>query len=454
MQLTLFPIHKKFLSAIKWNSIEVITYNVIFLIHQIALYQTLGYSLFGTIGSFFSVIYLAIGICNFGFDTSLAHSIGYIQLDKRAARKFLVLCAIPHLMLYVTAPLAIYALLYYYNSLSYIFSKIPMQSTQFITLGILMYLSEGLKKSLKCFLDLAFKNKPIAILEITNITLYIGVIWFSYYCGLPLTMHLLIIPLVIISISNTAALLYCLITWYHYLPDVSQEQLPLPSFTLWSYHRFFNWANYLLHTFFSGNFLVPLFAFKFGLYYAGLFKIINYSSHCITSIVHHIFGSPALAYFSHSNTLTLEAKREFFNWINKRMYYLLYAIIIFFLVNHSKLASLSLLDAAHARAFYLFFIINISESFFIIYEKFYISEKSTDYLFAFNAISVLLSYIALVYIQELSPLLHTFLGIRCVSFIVLYWFSFHKWKLLPRIDIKISYIVLCIVLSFFFYYFL
>ena len=209
-----------------------------------------------------------------------------------------------------------------------------------------------------------------------------------------------------------------------------------------------------MHAFFSGNFLVPFFAFKFGLHYAGLFKIINYTSHCITSIVHHMFGSPTLAYFSQSNTMTLEVKKYFFHWISKNMYYLLYAIIIFFFVNHIKLASLSLLDAMHARAFYLFFIINISESFFIIYEKFYISERHTDYLFAFNAISIFLSYIAVSYTQELFVLLYIFLGIRCISFALMYWFSFYTWQLLPPLTIKISYIILCTLISFFFYYFL
>ena len=201
MQLTFLPLHNKFLNAIKWNSIESIAYNVIFMIHQIALYRILGYVTFGAIGAFFSLIYLSIGIFNFGFDTSLAYYFRFIGTDKKSALRFLLQCVIPQLFIYIAFPLIILTVLHYYNSLFFIFSKIPgNNSIYFILLGILLYLSEGLKKSLKCFLDLAFQNKPIAILEITHITLYISTIWFSYYCGLPINLYILVAPLVMISL--------------------------------------------------------------------------------------------------------------------------------------------------------------------------------------------------------------------------------------------------------------
>jgi len=153
--------------------------------------------------------------------------------------------------------------------------------------------------------------------------------------------------------------------------------------------------------------------------------------------------------------MTLETKRAVFLRVTQRLHHALYAIIIFFAINHGKMLQQGIGGATlpGGPIVYLFLIICLSENFFIIYEKFYITQERTERLFAFNLLTMLLTYMVIQQTTAFSQLgaLLALITVRASMFALLSLTSFYTWRIKPQWKLQPRYLAaaLCVALSFF-----
>ena len=220
--------------------------------------------------------------------------------------------------------------------------------------------------------------------------------------------------------------------------------------------RGFNYLNQLSHLIFSSNFLVPFFALQFGLVHAGVFKLISHIAYCTTAILRKTFGITSDAMMAKTKEMTWEVKRSVFLRVTQSLHHALYGVIIFFAINYNKIVAYkgAQAETVSGPLIYLFFIICLSEIFFIAYEKFYITQEKAGRLLVFNVSTMLLMYGAIKSAAGFSKLglLLIILAIRAGMFVLLSGFSFYSWKIKPQWRMQPRYIAAAfsIAIGFFF----
>ena len=139
---------------------------------------------------------------------------------------------------------------------------------------------------------------------------------------------------------------------------------------------------------------LSFFAIHFGLGQAGIFKLVSNISGCIVLGMQKVFGQTSYALLAHNKNMNIEKKREAFLTITGSIHTALYSIIVFFAINYKKIVLINSIDYLETKwhLVLLFFIINISEYFFLAFEKLFIVEEKTEYIFLFTLINIVSMY--------------------------------------------------------------
>src|SRR5579871_4111857 len=216
-------VYAKFIRGLRWNALESVWYQAALAGHQIMLFSLTSTSMFGFIGTVFSTLYLIVTITNFGLDSSLGTFFSYISDSKQAFRRIILPQLLPELFIL----LALAALFIFVRSLlnPYLPGTIQLDNLLIGALSILL-LSEGLKKTLRTLLQLAFYNTITATVEIITITIYVGTVWTIYALGYPISLELIFFPMLITSCISTTVLASAVYVWYTTLPDSSSNATP------------------------------------------------------------------------------------------------------------------------------------------------------------------------------------------------------------------------------------
>jgi hypothetical protein len=429
-----------FLTSIRWTFIEAIVYQLVLVAHHIVVFRTVSPALFGMSSTIFSLLYLIIAIANFGFDHTLS---SFFISASQSKKNFNHL--IQRQLLFSICIMLIVA--------SYFLYMQTMVSFACASILAALYIVESMRKSLASLLHVALYNKPIAFIEIGALLGYITIIWTCFYSGIPFSLSLIFTPLLITSFISLVLYFYYTYLLYCQLPD---DSLTTPHrYTCIIQNRTYTWINQLSHLFFSTNFLVPFFAYHYGLAYAGLFKIISTLSYSLSSILRKIAGSTSSALFAHHKHT--DNHQPHFTLATSVIHQLLYGIIIFFSINYHKIlgATSMPLSSSHLIMAYFFLLITISESFFITYETFLITHEKTHYLALFNCSIMIMLFIFLPTIQYTAPVttLIMLLIVRMLTFASIYWYSHYRWKIKPSWHINIAPQLLVLVTSLLFFIF-
>ncbi len=314
---------------------------------------------------------------------------------------------------------------------------------------------EGVKKTLKMLAQLSFLNKQSAFIELSSIILYLLIIWSSYfYNSKTIDFSIIFLALIIQSIIANVFFLILIFKVYKNLPDKKQIYEPFIVSRIIK-NRLFNFANQFSHLFFSGNFLIPFLAFIFGLVQISTLKLINIIAVYITVIFERTFGLTSGALLSHTKDFGKEIKQKALNLATKKLYTILYGIIIFSIFSFQFIFKKYFLDDSLLFPSYIFFLIIIFENFFITYEEFFLVEEKIYYFFTTNLVSLILFYGLLTTFKFsiLKGLIYL-LFIRILTFILLRIISKYLLKIKLPYKIDVKYILIYIILSLFCLFFI
>jgi hypothetical protein len=371
-------ITEKFLSGIKWNTIEACLYQGILWGYHVTLFSSLDRAFYGTIGTLFSLLYIGVTLCTLGLDSALSPFIRYYTHNKTSFRILLGFQCIPNIITY--GSLLLFASCYDLNNM-FSFFKMPPIDQSFILLLVLLLIIESIKKTVKTFLGLLFYNQRIATLEITYIILYVSTVAGLHYAHVPMSLAIIFVPMLIYSTIITGVLIGLLYTHYRQLPDSEYENEPALIGRI-TQSRIFGYINQLGHLIFSGNMFVTVFAAQLGVSYAAVAKIMSTSMQTISSITHRIIGQASEAALAHAHAYADNEKQSLFALSNTyAQSVILYLFALLFALNYKAVAVHVMNSSLHANVLLVVFsILLLIEPFFMTYEKKYLIEEKGRYL--------------------------------------------------------------------------
>lgn len=414
-------IQQHFGFSVRWNILESVWYQVLLFGHQYALYSLLPATDYGLIGTYFSLVYLSIQIFNVGLDKSISPYFADAIQSKKSAYAILIQPIVWHFLFLLSIVSCGLIGIYYNRIIS-------------LSLGLLlgcMCISEALKKTVRSLLHCAFRHDITTVIELITISSYILCIWFYYYLGYPLNTYALLIPMVITSAISLIVLIYYAYQWFINLPDT--DQYISISLHRMIRHRLGVYGTQLSTLFFSSNFLVPLFAWQYGLEYAAVLKLIGYLHHVLHTIIHKIVGSSLYSCFAALKYEQFHLKYHFFNQVTYYVYQLLYGIFIFIAVNYYHVVSFKDISVTSPLFLigYLFFIAILIENFLVSYEQLYQAEEKTYYINSINSMClfILLLFCLTPIITNPAYFLTFFIIIRSIAIMCIAWHAYCCWSI-------------------------
>lgn len=431
---------RKFFDGVRWNFFEATVYQLILAGHQLFLFRTISSSLFGTAGTIFASLYLIIALANLGLDHALSSFFSYAVQNKQQCTYF-----IGRQLLLASIIMVIVAF-----SFMCFQTFVPFSCALIIAA---LCVVESMRKTCMTILHLAYLNKECALIEIGSLIFYSGIVWTSYYGGIPFSLYLIFTPLLITSSMALVISSFLLYRLYQQLPDQSVAH-DTHAYRAIIATRGYTWVNQIGHLFFSSNFLIPFFAYHYGVSYAGVLKLISTLSYSISSIMRKVGGTASSALFAYSKHTNNQ--RNFFMATNV-VHQFLYGIIIFFTINYYKIlvGTGTWMTSTHCALAYFFLMVTLSETLFITYESFLITHEKAHYVAFFNLSTIALIYIVLHNLRYHAPLttIIILLGMRLITFLALYSFSYYRWHIKPSWRIKIIPQTLVLFVSLLFFIF-
>src|SRR3990167_9355996 len=244
----------KFYKAIKWNTAEALLYQASLSIHNLALFWVIGKEKFGLVGTVFSIIFLLIPILNLGFDKAMIANYSELTNSKEAFKKYFLGQLFFQLL---SLPIAFFLVFSGQEILSFILCN-PINCLSFPKsiwfVAATTVVAEGLKKSLKVFLQLSFLNRYSSILEISTLWAYISTVWILNFT-VGFSFWNIFLPFLIQSVFSLIVLSFAVFKIFKGLKSTSNFQISILEIVHLRISTFFLQASGLT---FSGNFLIPL----------------------------------------------------------------------------------------------------------------------------------------------------------------------------------------------------
>lgn len=409
-------ITEKFLSGIKWNTLEACLYQGILWGFHVILFSKFDRNFYGTVGILFSLLYIGVTLCTLGLDSALSPFIRHYTQSKRSFFSLLGRQFLPNILIYsgLLALVSLYDMNHFFSLFG-----IPTLDSLFIFLFIMLLIVECVKKTIKTFLGLLFYNQQLATLEITYIILYVTTVAGLYYAHIAMTLYTIFVPVLIYSTIITGflgALLYdcyCQFPDHAYAIEADLEKRIIRS-------RIFGYINQLGHIPFSGNMLVPLFAAHLGVSQAAIAKIISTSLQSISSITNKVIGQTSEAALAHAHAYATEEKNSIFALANRYAYSIIfYTLTILCIFNYKTIVAHGFTANLHTNTMLTAFtILLLVEPLFMTYEKKYLVEEKGRYLLYYN-LTMLILFGLWIY----SNCAYPFLCLLSLTSIRIAWYS-------------------------------
>lgn len=318
MNHTLYP---RFLSGLRWNTLESVVYHAIFIAHQSMLYHILPIKEYGLIGTIFSGIYLVVACANLGLDVVIMSFFDQISRSKRNAFHLFILPLLAQIILYIVVAGGIIQVisLFLPQAEWYAFGRV-----QLLTFILLIAL-EGTKRSLRVALHLIFRNQVTALVELAHIIAYATSIWGFYLIFKTIPIQLIFMSLAVISLLANSILGLYLYQWYATLPEDDVSTVSLPN---WLRSRLLATCYQVSHALVSPNALVTASAALQGLAWTGNLKFISSIIHTMSTIVYKSVGASSQALFAALKNDSSVDHAPLFAFLN-RIAYALFILITF-----------------------------------------------------------------------------------------------------------------------------
>jgi|GEM_PF-3363317 len=404
----------RFFLAVKWNTFESIGYQFIFILHQIGLFMYCDRALYGKVGALFSACYVSVTLIVSGFDGGLLPFFKKFISDKRSFKIFIFEHVALQLVLMTLATYSLWFLVIY---------VCPFFELSSITIFILatFIVVEGIKKILKHLLYLAFYNRQTALYEVVQILCYVLTVWGVHELGLPFSIELFFLPFIAYS---TIFSFLCIRKLFHYYRTLACQKSSsiLPSSLTFFRIRFAVLVNQISRSFFSSNFLIPLFALHGGFQEAGVLTFANYLTHACISLFQKIAVSPAEALFSRIKQFSLVFHYRALTLVLHIFSTLAVIVGLLVFLNGRTCAEsfgCGSLDHLTWTVLIFFFFIHLLESIFILYEKFFLMQERVKVLAVGNMLTCFTCYLLFLCNLPFFILVGSCIFIRFTFFILL-----------------------------------
>ncbi len=419
------PFTHLYKKGLLWNFIDSGGSQGLLIIYHLFFRNFAGAELHGALGCTLSLFYLAIVVVNFGLDSTLAPFLETFTQNKQSFQSFIVSILIPQLLLVsISGGLVYYAfpLLTHYLPLLHTFTG----ALHLVSLG---FVSESIRRTCKYFLQLMFYTRLTAFTDLIGMAVNLSLMVlaaFSGYLSLPLCWAFI----TGISLIQLFIFILGLAHIYRKLPSGRTQRVDLPRMNK---TRISVWLLQCLNQLFSGNFLVPVCAQRFGIEQASLLKVLTSISYWITLIGQKVFGISSNALLAHLKSHSPDTQRNAFSYLSFYFNQALYALLIFLSINGKKLVLMQVTTGAFVTWSLLYFMLILSffESFFILYEKWYIFEEQAHYYLLMNALSFGLLYAVIPHILSPASILLTVIALRSITLLAITIVSFYRWNIWP-----------------------
>lgn len=443
-------LYGRFMRSIRWNALESALYHALFLSHQVLLFKIIDPQLYGLSSTILASLYALVMIGNLGLDATFGPFFHQAKASQSSFKKIIFYQLGIQVAIFAACSLALVAyglrpgsILAHYTTL-----KIILACT---------LMSEGIKKSARTLLQLAFLNHLTTIIEVCTILAYMILVWGWYGLTGSISLISLLLPLLITSCLTNSILFTFLYRWYRQLPTFDSSVTDYGAL----YKRIIK-SRCLATIYsvgqqiFSSNILIPTIALQAGLVQAGLFNLVASIASSITSIFHKIGGYTTQAILSHIKDHELSVKKEAFAFITSELLHIIGAICIFIAINSRKIFHLNrelLTTDQWLIPAYIYLAIILCDYLVIAYEKFYLNEERADFLALFNIATIMACFVLLYFSRSSSPtiLLGAVLMIRAINLLCLALLSHYYWGIKPRLTVRPWYaatIIFCSLLFF------
>lgn len=450
-------VYNRFRRGFLWALGGSITYEALKLVHLFFLFRLLEPSLYGTMGTILGSIYFTMYVADAGVANSLLPFLHLCLKSRQHCKRFLLrYCLLPHFPFIVLCS----TVLIFVISARVNLSTLPFVG--FFIFGITIL--ETMRTFARMFLYATFQARLTVTVEVSFFAFYVLALWIPYI----VSSHLITLPYMFAihaldSLLVSCFFFYLLRQFYYTLPEmpsayladsqalilrnepskasVSMDLFPATLPRRLVITRFFNYVLRLSRSFFSSNFLTPLFAVRFGLQSAGIFYFASMVASALYSVVKTSVGYSGSALLAHVKESSLAAKKLVFNELFNKLLYLVIPMATFIIINYHLIVQQ---NAQHSIAkttvafCLLFFFIQFTEFFFMIYEQFYILEEASGKLFLFKAFEMVMFFGFIVTANVASPLITLFglVMLRLISLFIIAMNAFYLWRIYPVITIR------------------
>ncbi len=373
---------ESFFWAVKWNFVEAIIYQLIFVAHQTAFFWLAPTSFFGLVGSLFGIIYVIVTLLVVGSDGALTPFFSEFNKTKTSFTSFLSLYTRRQLFVMTLILVMATAGIYQFGNWSR-FSDIT--HLHILILLATICVTESLKKIIRYLLQLCFQNKATTLYELLGIGSYTTMVWSWYWYTGTFTLLGLFVPFLISSLGVLICISRQVMIYAMHLPtgDTSDTVTQLPA-ELTRVQILIS-INHYGRTLFSGNVIIPLFALYAGSAQAGLASFANAVTHTATFFIQKLSVPPGAALLTrvqhadqqeHHHALRIILHLGHVLALISSVGILLYGLI--------KGPTCCGLNFQTTFLFGFFFFIHVLENLFMIYEKYFLIKNRTGLLVALN----------------------------------------------------------------------
>lgn len=443
-------IYTKFTQGIRWNALESLAYHGIFLTHQLALFRTVNQELYGSASALIAGTYFIVMLANGGLDLSFGPFFTTLSSCAYRFRHFALRQMIVQVALLTACAIA--ALMLTNTWMSHLGISLMLR-----IILVLIVISEGIKRSLRTLLQLAFLNRTTTWVEILYISLYSFMVWSWYLINHECTLMSLLLPLLLCSLLSTIFLARTLHAWYAQLPLLEHEKVPSGLWRRIITTRVLGFLTTTGQQLFSSNMLTPALAMQSGLQTAGVFSLIATLISSLTNIFHKVGGYTTQALLAHIKNEDLATKQSAFSFITTQLFHILAMITCLLVINYGKLLHYNTQGAISSEvmiAAYLYLGLILLEYLSMVYEKFLINEERTDRLGLFHATLVGACLLAISCCTTTTSLSVILLAIRIAGLAGLSISAYYNWGIKPRIVINPLYLLGSLTASLALYYLL
>lgn len=449
----MYSYQPSFIKALVWNTINVFLYKILLQIHQASLFYIISKELFGISGTLFSSIYLAVSLTNFGFDYSLFAFYQYYRTSQHHFVRVAKQLFIRSIIVFVTAIIIGLLIIHYQYipKIAFIACNIPLTLLPFI---ISIFITESMKKSFETLAHLSFLNKAITIIDIACLSTYIALVWSLYLTTGFIDIHVIFIPMAIISWIELSALARRLYTFYQQLPTTKQSEWEKlggqhPTSREIIENQAVNYINQITKAIFSPNFIIIFLAYHLGMIKAGYIKLVIDFIILSYMLLNRAVGIPSGAILSNSSTVKSLVSEDlnqqppfkitFLRITNVYIQFLYIfatttiAAIAPFFFKTTYAATTTPWNITILANILFFALAGFMEYIIITYEKLFLTQGAAGTLARINAISLYCMLIALPISHALPSylLLLPFIVIRICTIGTIILVTYKRWYLLP-----------------------